>query len=154
MAWLPVPGTVQQVIGNQAIKRHDHNARFCSPPVIGRAWRRKSSRSEPIILDLEDAVPIADKAAMRGAIKTALLSYPRVRSCKTYVGVNSLHAGLTANDVCGILCPALDGIILPKVESAGGLREEDTVVGHIAEALGFPRGRRDIIPSIERRGTC
>jgi citrate lyase subunit beta/citryl-CoA lyase len=110
--------------------------------------------ADAIILDLEDAVPTADKAAMRGAIKTALLSYPRVRSCKTYVGVNSLHAGLTADDVCGILCPALDGIILPKVESAGGLREEDTVVGHIEEALGFPRGRRDIIPSIERRGTC
>lgn len=99
-------------------------------------------------------MPIADKAAMRGAIKTALLSYPRVRSCKTYVGVNSLHAGLTADDVCGILCPALEGIILPKVESAGGLQEENTVVGHIEEALGFPRERRDIIPSIERRGTC
>src|SRR5262245_8019453 len=79
--------------------------------------------ADAIILDLEDAVPIADKAATRGAIRDALLQYPPTRAFKTYVRVNSLDTELTAEDLRGILCPALDGIILPKVESAGEVRQ-------------------------------
>jgi citrate lyase subunit beta/citryl-CoA lyase len=105
--------------------------------------------ADAIILDLEDAVPIADKAATRDAIKTALLGYPQVRSCKAYVRVNSLDTGLTADDVRGIVCPALDGIILPKVESAEELREGDAVVGRVEEELRLPRGHLDLIPIIE-----
>jgi hypothetical protein len=70
---------------------------------------------DAIIFDPEDAVPIAAKAATRDAIKEALQDYPQERSCKTYVRVNSLDTGLTADDVRGVSCSALDGIILPKV---------------------------------------
>jgi citrate lyase subunit beta / citryl-CoA lyase len=105
--------------------------------------------ADAIILDLEDAVPIAAKSAARDAIKTALLSYPRERSCKTYVRVNSMDTGLTADDVRGILCPALDGIILPKVESAAELREGDAIVGQIEAELALASGHIDLIPIIE-----
>jgi citrate lyase subunit beta / citryl-CoA lyase len=105
--------------------------------------------ADAVILDLEDAVPIAEKAATRGAIKEALLGYPRARSCHTYVRVNSLDTGLTADDVRGILCPALDGIILPKIESAEELREGDAIIGQLETELGLPSGRIDLIPIIE-----
>ncbi len=105
--------------------------------------------ADAIILDLEDAVPIAEKAATRGAIKAALLGYPRDRSCKTYVRVNSLDTGLTADDVRGVVCPALDGIILPKVEAAEGLGEGDGIVGQVEKELGLAQGHLDLIPIIE-----
>jgi citrate lyase subunit beta / citryl-CoA lyase len=105
--------------------------------------------ADAIILDLEDAVPIAEKAATRGAIKEALLSYPHARSCHTYVRVNSLDTGLTADDIRGILCPALDGIILPKVESAEELRAGEASLGQAETEGGLPAGRIDLIPIIE-----
>ena len=105
--------------------------------------------ADAIILDLEDAVPVAEKAATRGAIKTALLNYPRERSCKTYVRVNSLDTGLTVDDVRGTVCAALDGIILPKVEAAEELSEGDAIVGQVETEVGLPRGRLDLIPIIE-----
>jgi citrate lyase subunit beta/citryl-CoA lyase len=105
--------------------------------------------ADAIILDLEDAVPVAEKAATRGAIKTALLNYPRERSCKTYVRVNSLDTGLTVDDVRGTVCAALDGIILPKVEAAEELSEGDAFVGQVETEVGLPRGRLDLIPIIE-----
>jgi citrate lyase subunit beta / citryl-CoA lyase len=105
--------------------------------------------ADAIILDLEDAVPIAEKAATRSAIKAALLNYPQDRSCKTYVRVNSLDTGLTADDVRGIVCPALDGIILPKVEAAEELCEGDAIVGQVEKELGLAQGHLDLIPIIE-----
>jgi citrate lyase subunit beta/citryl-CoA lyase len=105
--------------------------------------------ADAIILDLEDAVPIAEKTATRGAIKTALLNHPQQHSCKTYVRVNSLDTGLTADDVRGIVCPPLDGIILPKVEAAEELREGDAIIGQVETELGLPRGHLDLIPIIE-----
>jgi citrate lyase subunit beta/citryl-CoA lyase len=105
--------------------------------------------ADAIILDLEDAVPIAEKAATRDAIKTALLNYPRERTCKTYVRVNSLDTGLTADDLRGIMCPALDGIILPKVESAAELRHGDALLEHTEGASGLQGGQIDLIPIVE-----
>jgi len=105
--------------------------------------------ADAIILDLEDAVPIADKAATRGMIRDALLHYPQPRAYKTYVRVNSLDSGLTADDLRGILCPALDGIILPKVESAEELHQGDALVGQLEEEAGLSRGQLDLIPIIE-----
>lgn len=105
--------------------------------------------ADAIILDLEDAVPIAEKVSTRTTIKEALLGYPQPRPFKTYVRVNSMDTGLTADDVRGILCAALDGIILPKVESAEELQEGDSVVGRIEEESGFTRGHLDIIAIIE-----
>jgi citrate lyase subunit beta/citryl-CoA lyase len=105
--------------------------------------------ADATILDLEDAVPIAEKAATRGAVKAALLDYPHDRSCKTYVRVNSLDTGLTADDVRGVVCPALDGIILPKVEAAEELCEGDALVGQVERELGLAQGHLDLIPIIE-----
>jgi citrate lyase subunit beta / citryl-CoA lyase len=105
--------------------------------------------ADAVILDLEDAVPIAEKASTRGAIKEALIGYPRTPSCHTYVRVNSLDTGLTADDVRGILCSALDGIILPKVESAEELRAGEAILGQIETEVGLPSGRIDLIPIIE-----
>jgi citrate lyase subunit beta/citryl-CoA lyase len=105
--------------------------------------------ADAIILDLEDAVPIADKAATRGAIKDALLSYPQAHSGKTYVRVNSLDTGLTADDMRGVLCRALDGIILPKVESAEELRRGDALISEMEAAQGLSPGHIDLIPIIE-----
>jgi citrate lyase subunit beta/citryl-CoA lyase len=105
--------------------------------------------ADAIILDLEDAVPIAEKSATRGAIKSALLDYPQERSWKTYVRVNSLDTGLTAEDVRGIACPALDGIILPKVETADELRAGDAILDRIETELGVARGGFDLIPIVE-----
>jgi len=105
--------------------------------------------ADAVILDLEDAVPIAEKAATRGTIKVALLSYPRERSCKTYVRVNSLDTGLTADDVRDIMCSALDGVILPKVESAEELRQGDAIVERAETAAGLSGGHIDLIPIVE-----
>jgi citrate lyase subunit beta/citryl-CoA lyase len=73
---------------------------------------------DAIILDLEDSVSAANKAAARAAI-AAFLGEPR--SCAVLVRVNPLDSGMTADDLAAVLPGAPDGIMLPKAEGAASV---------------------------------
>ncbi len=102
--------------------------------------------ADAVILDLEDAVPDADKVAARALVKAAL---PRLRGCLVSVRVNGLHTGLTEGDVAGVVGPGLDCIVLPKTESAEHVQTLDALLARAEAAAGLPERHVRIMPLVE-----
>ena len=99
-----------------------------------RVEKALASDADAAILDLEDAVPEAEKLAARGALAAAAALprrtrfYVRINALSSYHGVADLPA-LPAN---------LDGIVIPKCESAA----------EIGQVAAFAP-KLDLLPIIE-----
>jgi citrate lyase subunit beta/citryl-CoA lyase len=103
--------------------------------------------SDGIILDLEDAVPIAEKESTRPMVREAL---PNITAGPLrYVRVNAIETGLTEADLEGVFCVELDGIKLPKVEQPSDVQEVDEILTRLEQAAGVSPGTTDLIPTIE-----
>jgi citrate lyase subunit beta / citryl-CoA lyase len=102
--------------------------------------------ADAVILDLEDAVATAEKPATREPVAAAL---GRPRRGLLYVRVNAVDTQFCYSDVVAIVQPGLDGVILPKVESAAGLATIDWLLAQLERDRGLPPGGIDLIPIIE-----
>ena len=102
--------------------------------------------ADAVILDLEDAVAIAEKPATRGAIVAA---YAQPRTGLLYVRVNAADTEFCHGDFTAIVRAGLDGIILPKVENAATIQTIDWLLGNLERERGLPVGGIDLIPIIE-----
>jgi citrate lyase subunit beta / citryl-CoA lyase len=102
--------------------------------------------ADAVILDLEDAVATAEKAATRAVVAAA---FARPRRGLLYVRVNAVDTAFCYGDLVAIVQPGLDGVILPKVESAAGLATIDWLVAQLERDRGLPPGGIDLIPIIE-----
>ncbi len=102
--------------------------------------------ADAVILDLEDAVAIAEKEATR---RTVLEALARPRRCKGYVRVNALSTPWCLRDLMEMVQPRVDGIVLPKVEAAADLRMADWLIGNLERERGLPVGAIDLMPIIE-----
>ena len=111
-----------------------------------RVEKALSLDADAVILDLEDAVAIAEKAATRSVVAAAL---ERPRQGLLYVRVNAVDTEFCYGDLVAVVRPGLDGIILPKVESAAGLATIDWLLAQLERDRGLPIGDIDLIPIIE-----
>jgi len=102
--------------------------------------------ADAVILDLEDACAISEKVASRTKVVEAM---GRPRSCLGYARVNPLSTDFAFGDIHALVQPGLDGIVLPKVESAGDIKIADWLVGCLEKERGLPFGGIDILPIIE-----
>lgn len=102
--------------------------------------------ADGVILDLEDAVAVAEKPGTRKLIVAAL---QRPRRCRAYVRVNAMDTPFCYADLVEVVGPGLDGIILPKVESASALLAADWLLEQLERERGLPRRSIDMIPIIE-----
>jgi citrate lyase subunit beta / citryl-CoA lyase len=102
--------------------------------------------ADAVILDLEDAVAIAEKPATRGAVVAA---YGQKRTGLLHVRVNAADTEFCHGDFTAIVQPGLDGIILPKVESAAVIQTIDWLLANLERERGLPAGGIDLIPIIE-----
>ncbi len=102
--------------------------------------------ADAVVLDLEDAVANAQKAAARAAVLDAMR---RPRACRGYVRVNSIDTPFCYGDVTAVVDPALDGLVLPKVESAAQLSTIDWLMCQVERERGMPEGALDLVPIIE-----
>jgi citrate lyase subunit beta/citryl-CoA lyase len=102
--------------------------------------------ADAVILDLEDAVAVAEKAGTRKLVVEAL---SRPRSCKGYVRVNAIGTPWCLRDLMEVVVPGVDGIVLPKVESAADLRTVDWLIANLERERGLPPGGIDLMPIIE-----
>lgn len=102
--------------------------------------------ADGVILDLEDAVAVSEKAATRALIAEAL---GRARRPMAYVRINGLTTEYAYGDLVSVVRPGLDGIVLPKVESASDLKTVDWLLGALEQARGLPVGTIDLLPIIE-----
>lgn len=111
-----------------------------------RVEKALSLDADGVILDLEDAVAIAEKPATRAVVAAAL---ERPRQGLLYVRVNATDTEFCYGDLVAVVRPGLDGIILPKVESASGLATIDWLLAQLERDCGLPVGSMDLIPIIE-----
>ena len=91
--------------------------------------------ADAVILDLEDAVAISEKPATRDLV---VKTFARTRHGKLYVRVNAYSTEWCHADIVAITRAGLDGIILPKVESADQLRSVDWLLSNLERDRGLP----------------
>ncbi|MDR3533574.1 MAG: CoA ester lyase [Rhodopila sp.] len=111
-----------------------------------RVEKALSLPADGVILDLEDAVAISEKAATRPTVTGAL---GKPRAGKLYVRVNALTTEWCYADIVAVVQAGLDGIILPKVEYAHELRTADWLIANLERERNLPAGGIDLIPIIE-----
>jgi len=88
------------------------------PRFVEKAYARGA---DAIVLDLEDSVPPREKASARKLVKESLALAGR-GGAEVLVRVNTDPA-LLADDIDAAVYPGLDGLAIPKAESAGQIRD-------------------------------
>ena len=111
-----------------------------------RVEKAFSLDADAVILDLEDACPIAEKVATRSV---AVAACQRQRKCLGYVRINATSTEYAYGDIVAVVQKGVDGIILPKLETVDEIRAVDWVIRNLEQARGLPVGAIDIIPIIE-----
>lgn len=110
--------------------------------------KAKSLPADALVLDLEDSVPIAEKEAARQLVRSSLPGLA-LKGQRVFVRINSLSTALTEDDLEGTVSPGLDGISLPKVESAEDVRKLETLIETLEEKRGLDRGHLKLIVEVE-----
>jgi len=96
-----------------------------------------SLAADAVILDLEDAVANAEKVGTRALIVEAL---QRPRQPRGYVRINALATEWCYQDLVAVIQQGIDGIMVPKVESAGDLLTVDWLMQSLERERGLPVG--------------
>jgi citrate lyase subunit beta/citryl-CoA lyase len=111
-----------------------------------RVEKALSGHADAVILDLEDACPVAEKAATRIRVVEAL-RHPRTPL--GYVRVNALSTEYAYGDLLAVVRAGVDGIVLTKIENAHQLRTADWLITQLERERGLEPGRIDLLPLIE-----
>ena len=113
---------------------------------VRRVEKALGLAADGVILDLEDAVAISEKAASRQPVAAAL-AMPRIG--KLYVRVNAISTEWSYGDVDAVVRHGLDGIVLPKVEDPRELYAVGWLIANLERDRGLLVGTIDLIPIIE-----
>ncbi len=105
--------------------------------------------ADAVILDLEDAVAVSEKAATRRLVVEALSKSRAANGSKGYIRVNAIGTPWCLGDLLEVVRPGVDGIVLPKVESAADLRTIDWLITSLERERGLAPGSIDLMPIIE-----
>ena len=103
---------------------------------------------DAVQIDLEDAVPLAEKDAARILVRRFLDTY-KVRDKEVLVRINGLDTKWALDDLKTVLPGIPDGIRLPKADSPDVVERLDTLLTEYEEELGLEVGHFKILPSIE-----
>lgn len=119
---------------------------FTPGNVARRVEKALTLAADVVIVDLEDSVAIAEKAATR---KQAAAALERPRRARGYVRVNAPATQFCYGDLVETLHRGVDGVVLPKVESAADLHAIDWLMWNLERERGMPEGSIDLMPQIE-----
>lgn len=101
--------------------------------------------ADALVFDLEDSVPPAQKARARESVAQALREAPR-DGRERCVRINGLESPHGLEDLAGLPFDRLDSIMVPKVETATGLRELEQ---RLANAGGDTARHVELIVTLE-----
>lgn len=111
--------------------------------------------ADAVVLDLEDAVPLAEKETTRLGIAGWVERIAADDGAEVFVRVNPM-AGVTgfsvasgAEDIAAAVGPRLTGIMVPKVEGPDHVRAADRLIRERERALGLQPGRVMLIAILE-----
>ncbi len=102
--------------------------------------------ADAVILDLEDAVAVAEKEATRPMVVEALQG---PRKCLGYIRVNAYDTDFCFGDLQAVVRSGVDGIMLPKLETADQIKSVDWLVSQLERDAGLAVGGLDILPIVE-----
>jgi citrate lyase subunit beta/citryl-CoA lyase len=105
-------------------------------------------RPDAVIVDLEDAVPPAEKPLARTMVRERL-GGPLLRDYQVFVRVNAVGSPYFADDVRGVVAGGLFGIFLPKAENAEQIHIANMLLAQNELRLELPLGGLRIVPIIE-----
>jgi citrate lyase subunit beta/citryl-CoA lyase len=101
---------------------------------VAKAWTRGA---DVVILDLEDAIAPSDKASARKLVKDVI---PIVNKGGAEVQVR-FNRDFEEEDLDAIVIPGLDGLMIPKPESAEEIQHIDRLVTRLEKERGLPVGK-------------
>jgi len=116
-----------------------------SPKMITRA---ATLPADATVFDLEDAVAYPEKAAARLLVRDALRP-TRAGGSSVFVRINALATGLTEADLDAIVCPELDGVLMPKADTPDEVALLDGMLSRLEQERGMTPGSVQVIPLIE-----
>lgn len=103
------------------------------------SWMEKAANygADALVIDLEDSVPGQEKVSSRPIAKEGVKAL-RAKGQVCYVRINGFATGLAFDDLEGVLCPEVTGIMFPKVETVTDMQELDTLLTHLEKRKGIP----------------
>ena len=119
---------------------------FAPGNVPRRVEKALTLDADAVIVDLEDSVALSDKEATRKPVAEALA---RPRKPMGYVRVNAPSSPYCYGDLVATIHRAVDGVLLPKVESAADLHAIDWLLAALERERGIAEGSIDLIPQVE-----
>jgi citrate lyase subunit beta/citryl-CoA lyase len=119
---------------------------FCPATSERKVAKAFDSLADAVIIDLEDAVAVSEKASARLSLR-AILARPR--SKPAYIRVNALTTAFCYEDLKQAAVAAADGIVCPKAESAADIKTMDWVLTQLEAENNRPSGSIQLIPIIE-----
>lgn len=114
------------------------------------AWMEKALHYgvDGLILDLEDSVPLSDKAAARPIVADALTRFHDHGPVLT-VRINALETGMAGDDIDAIAGPGLSAILAPKIETPHDIAVLDALLTQSEHRAGLKPGHVEIYPTLE-----
>lgn len=118
-------------------------------------WLPKARAADAVVLDLEDAVPEADRAAAVRQVTEALTrraSGASPTGPELFVRVRPLDGWAAADELRAVCGPGLSGVVLPKVSGPDDVRLADRLLGWCEGERGVPDGQLALVPLLETAG--
>ncbi len=122
---------------------------FSPGNVARRVEKAFTLAADVVIVDLEDSVATAEKVATRKAVAEALARPRRPDGPRGYVRVNAPSTPFCFGDLNEVIQGKVDGVVLPKVESAADLHAIDWMMWNLERERGIAEGSLDLMPQIE-----
>jgi len=110
--------------------------------------KSSSLDTDSIILDLEDAVPVAEKETARIFVRDSVELVKR-GGADVYVRVNALSSGLVQKDLDMAIREGLDGIVLPKCETRADILKIEDLIREKEVEQNVEAGVIGILPLLE-----
>jgi len=113
-----------------------------NPRFIDKAWTRGG---DVYILDIEDSIPLAEKARCRGLIRESIAKANK-GGASIYVRINKPF--VDADLPCSVW-PGVDRIMLPKTDTAAEMQYAHDFITELEKEHGVPVGYIELSPMIE-----
>lgn len=102
--------------------------------------------ADAVIMDLEDAVPFAEKESTRKTVRDLLDKYPGKRM---YVRINALNTPYAKEDIAALGSKNIVGLMLPKVESPDDLIAFGRLLTDLEKDSGLIEGSLEVLSICE-----
>jgi len=113
-------------------------------------------RVDAVMMDIEDGVAPAEKdtarqqiAACLDQVAAQLKSGKSVTTPARFVRINAVGHERSRDDLAAVVRPGLEGLVVPKVETADQIKSVSEILDHRELKLGLPQGTVRILAALE-----